>query len=323
MSIAPPAAARSTAPGPRRLVHPTHRWWRDAAGAIAWASLGIVTALWLSGGGLTDLLGGPAAAVTSIGRITGLVASDLLLLQVLLMARLPFVERSYGQDELARRHRLVGFWSFTLMAVHIAFITYGYALAAGRNPLAELWNLVWTYPGMLLATAGTAALTMVVVTSIRAARGRLRYESWHLLHLYAYLGVGLALPHQLWTGADFLSSPAATVFWWAPTSRPRHRSSSTGSGCRHTALAGTVPSSVASRRRHRAWCRCTSAVATLTGCRCGRGSSSSGGSSTGPAGRAGTPTPCRPPRTASCASPSRTSVPAAPGRLRCGRARGC
>jgi ferredoxin-NADP reductase len=67
---------------------------------------------------------------------------------------------------------------------------------------------------MLLAVAGTACLVMVVVTSVRAARRRLRYESWHLLHLYAYLGVGLALPHQLWTGQDFLASPARTAFWW-------------------------------------------------------------------------------------------------------------
>ena len=43
---------------------------------------------------------------------------------------------------------------------------------------------------------------MVVVTSVQAARQQLRYESWHLLHLYAYLGVGLALPHQLWTGQE-------------------------------------------------------------------------------------------------------------------------
>jgi len=34
------------------------------------------------------------------------------------------------------------------------------------------------------------------------------------LHLYAYLGVGLALPHQLWTGADFMSSPLARAYWW-------------------------------------------------------------------------------------------------------------
>ena len=74
---------------------------------------------------------------------------------------------------------------------------------------------------MLLAVAGTACLVMVVVTSVRAARRRLRYESWHLLHLYAYLGVGLALPHQLWTGQEFLASTARTVFWWSALDRRR------------------------------------------------------------------------------------------------------
>ncbi|MGW6200050.1 oxidoreductase, partial [Kribbella sp. NPDC055110] len=53
-----------------------------------------------------------------------------------------------------------------------------------------------------------------MLTSIRAARRRIRYESWHLLHLYAYLGVGIALPHQLWTGQEFLASTGRIVFWW-------------------------------------------------------------------------------------------------------------
>jgi len=35
------------------------------------------------------------------------------------------------------------------------------------------------------------------------------------MHLYAYLGVGLAIPHQLWTGTDFTSSTGRQVFWWA------------------------------------------------------------------------------------------------------------
>ncbi|MDT7570791.1 MAG: hypothetical protein QOE05_965, partial [Actinomycetota bacterium] len=152
--------------------------------------------------------------LTSVGRISGLLSAYLLLVQVLLIARVPVIERSYGQDELARRHRVVGFTSFNLLLTHIGFVTIGYAVNDGRNPIAEAWHLVWTYPGMLLATAGSAALVMVVITSIRAARSRLRYESWHLLHLYAYVGVGLALPHQLWTGTDFLSSPGGTAFWW-------------------------------------------------------------------------------------------------------------
>lgn len=206
---------------PRRLhdAPPVHRhpsiseWARDVVGVLTWASVLVVVALWVAGGGVRDLTS-PAAGVTSIGRLTGLVASNLLLIQVLLMARIPPLERTYGQDELARRHRLVGLASFWLMAGHIVLITVGYAFEAGLNPLAQLWELVVDYPGMLLATAGTVSLILVVVTSIRRARNRLRYESWHLLHLYAYLGVGLALPHQLWTGQEFMSNPVATLYWW-------------------------------------------------------------------------------------------------------------
>jgi len=174
----------------------------------------VVVALWVFGGGVQGLAG-VGTGLTSLGRLTGLVASDLLLIQVLLMARIPLVERTYGQDELARRHRLVGFWSFNLMVVHIVAISLGYAATSPKGLWGTVVDLVVNYPGMLLAVAGTGALGMVTVTSIRAARARLRYESWHLLHLYAYLGVGLALPHQLWTGKDFLTSPVATVYWWA------------------------------------------------------------------------------------------------------------
>ncbi|MEU4237343.1 ferric reductase-like transmembrane domain-containing protein [Actinoplanes sp. NPDC026619] len=185
------------------------RWWSDLAGVAAGTSLLVVTTLWVGAGGIQN-----ADRITSIGRLTGLWAADLLLLQVLLMARIPIAERAFGQDRLARWHRWAGFSSFWLMVAHIVLITLGYAGADHADVLAELWDLTWDYPGMLLAVAGTLALIMVVVTSVRAARRRLRYESWHLMHLYAYLGVGLALPHQLWTGADFLASPGATAYWW-------------------------------------------------------------------------------------------------------------
>jgi hypothetical protein len=63
--------------------------------------------------------------------------------------------------------RWAGFTSFWLMIAHVVLITLGYAGAAHANAFAELWDMIWTYPGMLLATAGTLALIMVVVTSIR------------------------------------------------------------------------------------------------------------------------------------------------------------
>lgn len=186
---------------------------RVGAGLTLWAGLLLVTYWWVRDGG-PGALSGLAGWMTGIGQLSGLIGSVLLLAQVLLMARIPVLERAYGQDRLAALHRIVGFTSFNLVLVHVLTITWGYAGGSLGDVPRMLWDLTWDYPGMLLAVAGTFGLVMVVVTSVKAARGRLRYESWHLMHLYAYLGVGLALPHQLWTGQQFTSSTARTVFWW-------------------------------------------------------------------------------------------------------------
>lgn len=199
----------------RRLAAPRRAaWWAGAVWAVATALLLVVLRLWVAHGGVTDLGGGAAAALGSIGRLAGLVASYLMLAQVLGMARIPWVERSFGQDAVTRWHRWTGFASFHLLLVHIVAILWSYTLLGRVSWLRETWDVVTTLPGMLLATVGFGLLVAVVVSSMRVARRRLRYEGWHLLHLYAYLGVGFALPHQLWTGTDLGGSPAATVFWW-------------------------------------------------------------------------------------------------------------
>ncbi|NUO91705.1 MAG: ferredoxin reductase family protein [Dermatophilaceae bacterium] len=213
-SLALPEPREHSAPrSSHRALTPTPRWWRDVSAVFAWGATLFVVALWVAGGGLTAFAS-LGETLTNLGRLSGLVASVLMLLQVLLMARIPFVEQAWGQDELARVHRLVGFTSFNLMLAHIVLTIVGYSAGTDLGVVGTCVDEVLHSPGMLLALAGTIALVLVVVTSVKRARARLRYESWHLLHLYAYLGAGLALPHQLWTGQDFTSSPAATVFWW-------------------------------------------------------------------------------------------------------------
>ncbi len=202
----PEVMVRRSAPG---------QWGAGAAGVVAIGSVVVVAALWLHNGGLQATAVGGDRALSALGRLTGLLAADLLLLQVFSMARVPPVERGFGQDRLARWHRYAGMSSFWLLLAHIGLITIGYAGIAGTPLLTQAWQLTTDYPGMLLAVAGTALLVGVVAASIRAARRRMRYESWHLLHLYAYLGVGLALPHQLWTGTDFVGSAVARAYWWS------------------------------------------------------------------------------------------------------------
>jgi predicted ferric reductase len=206
------SAPAALAAGPSRAA--VDRGVRLGAVAALWLALLLVTYWWVADGGLRAPVAG-GGVVLAAGQLTGLVASALLLAQVLLMARVPVLERAFGQDELARIHRLVGFTGFNLMLAHVVTVTIGYAAGDVLASPSELWTLTVDYPGMLLAAAGTVCLVMVVVTSVRAARRRLRYESWHLLHLYAYLGVGLALPHQLWTGQQFVGSTGRTVFWWS------------------------------------------------------------------------------------------------------------
>ncbi|MET7402821.1 ferric reductase-like transmembrane domain-containing protein [Dactylosporangium sp. NPDC005572] len=131
----------------------------------------------------------------------------------MLMARIPWVERAYGQANLARWHRWTGFASFHLLLAHVALANVGAARRAGTDPARHLWTLLATCPSAVLALVALVALVLVVLTSLRAVRRQLRYESWDLLHLYAYLGVALALPHERLPGSDF-RAPVARAYCW-------------------------------------------------------------------------------------------------------------
>jgi predicted ferric reductase len=68
---------------------------------------------------------------------------------------------------------------------------------------------------MVAATAGTALLITVVVTSLVIVRRRLRYETWYLVHLMAYAGILLGWFHQIPTGNELSANPTAAGYWTA------------------------------------------------------------------------------------------------------------
>ncbi|MEO3858172.1 ferredoxin reductase family protein [Acrocarpospora sp. B8E8] len=128
---------------------------------------------------------------------------------------MPWVEQSWGHDLLAHRHRLLGYWSFWLMMAHVVLFAVSRAGDdRGEGPLRALYRLFVGASWMLLTSLGTFMIIVVVVTSIRVVRKRIRYESWHLIHLYAYLGMALAFPHQIFDGTHF-HDLWTQAFWWA------------------------------------------------------------------------------------------------------------
>lgn len=182
-------------------------------GAVGVASV-LVTA-WIglrSTDALVRLVTHPLSLDQTQALLTGLLSADLMLLQVVCLARLPWLERAWGRDVLVRRHRVLGQWSFWLLVVHVALFALQRSTREG-NVGGALWALFVTDRHMLLATIATVLVVLVVVSSIAGARRRLRYETWHLLHLWAYVGMGLALPHML-VSADFVGT-WTTAYWWA------------------------------------------------------------------------------------------------------------
>ena len=185
--------------------------WSVAAGSVA--TMAVTT--WI-GFRSWDALWGAVIHPLDLERpqalVTGLWASNLMILQVLFMARLPWLERAWGREVLTRWHRQLGYWSFWLMLLHVLLFAVQRAQVEPGARAAAMGRLFATDPWMLVATLGTALIVLVVVTSIVEARRRMRYETWHLVHLYAYLGMGLALPHQLVSG-DFRVGWIA-AYWW-------------------------------------------------------------------------------------------------------------
>jgi predicted ferric reductase len=160
-------------------------------------------------------LSAPGGMAVFLGQEAALVGSYLILLMVLLMGRIPAVERAVGQDRLARWHRRIGGWPIGLIAAHAVLITIGYAEQARTGNLHELGLLVGSYPDVLMATAAFGLMVLAGVTSMRRARARIRYETWWTVHLYLYLALALSFSHQLANGQSFVGHPLARAAWAA------------------------------------------------------------------------------------------------------------
>ena len=189
--------------------------WRIAGGLLALLALanaGIIVALWWSAAGAGDREG-LAGVLAEVARISGLLGAYLVLIELLLLARLPVLDRLVGFDRLTVWHRRNGIACLVLLLGHATLIVAAYALADGRSLLDQTGRLIEQYPGVITAIAGLVVLAGVVVSSLVIVRRRLRYETWYFVHLYAYLAVALAFSHQLATGTAFVGEPLARAYW--------------------------------------------------------------------------------------------------------------
>ena len=145
-------------------------------------------------------------------QLTGLLGGYLLLVEVALMARLPWLERRIG-SWLASLHRYLGGYLLLMLTMHVTLVLLGYSLSL-RAPINTVFiGIMRTYPDVLLATIGYLLLLGLGVSSARKIRRKLGYERWHLLHLVAYPAGVLAFGHEISMGAQFTRNVYARDGW--------------------------------------------------------------------------------------------------------------
>jgi ferredoxin-NADP reductase/DMSO/TMAO reductase YedYZ heme-binding membrane subunit len=205
---------RATPAPPRRRPARRRPVVVDVLAAAAGIGLGITIGLEVTAESAGSL-SAPGGIAIALGRLAGLLAAYAMVIVVLLVARVPPLERAIGQDRLVTWHRKLGPWPLYGLLAHAVLITVGYAGQASTGVLHQFGQLLWTYPGILAATAGSLFLLAAGITSYRLARRRMAYETWWSVHLYTYLALFLSFSHQIDTGASFVGHPVARAWWTA------------------------------------------------------------------------------------------------------------
>jgi predicted ferric reductase len=156
-------------------------------------------------------VGGPLDPVALVAHVSGMLAGYGVLVMLVVMSRWPLLERGIGADVLARWHAAGGRVILSLVLVHALFAVLAWSRLTRQNPVSALAQVL-TWPGLVTATIGTALLCAVAVASVRAARRKLRWETWYGLHLSMYVAVALSFSHQL-AGPDLAGRVWVQIAW--------------------------------------------------------------------------------------------------------------
>ena len=183
----------------------------DGLSVLAGAGFGAIVAQWVVT--MPSMTGGVPNILLASAQFAGLVGAYLALVGLFMAARVPVLESTIGLDRLIAVHARLGRWTLLLMVVHGMTVTLAYAALARTGPLAQFWSLVTEYGWVLPAAAGLGIMLIAGVGSWWRVRRRMEYETWWTLHLTMYLGLALAIPHQLVNGAAFVGHPLATALW--------------------------------------------------------------------------------------------------------------
>lgn len=147
------------------------------------------------------------------GRITGLIAGYVLLVEVGLRSRIGLLERWVGAELIVTWHREFGFVLLVSVLAHVGLILSGYAVLDGSPLWGELNLMLADYEDMTSALVAVGILIGVALLALRAIRAVLPYELWKFLHLASYLVLLLGYGHQFANGQQLFRPGVSRDYW--------------------------------------------------------------------------------------------------------------
>lgn len=174
-------------------------------------NFGAICVLWYLGSSsllAQDELGGKLIA---LGRLSGLFLEFFILLQLVLISRIGFIEQQFGHDKLNRVHRLGGYLVVWFLILHPALLIFGYGALSGATFFQQLWIFLNHWEDVAKAAIALVLILTAAGASAAIIKKRLRYETWHGVHLLMYLAVALAFGHQINTADVSIGWP---LYYW-------------------------------------------------------------------------------------------------------------
>lgn len=153
------------------------------------------------------------SVLIAFGRVTGLMAQYLLLMEVVLIGRIHVLEEAFGFPVLNRLHQTVGKWLLAFIVVHPLLLASGYAARTSRGVWGQLLDFVQNWEHVFGAVIGLSVIVIAGLLSFRFIKKHLRFETWYGTHLLMYVGIALIFRHQL-EGGD-MAHPSFLQFWLA------------------------------------------------------------------------------------------------------------
>jgi predicted ferric reductase len=182
--------------------------WRG----LFWINWIIILSFWfLSAQGL--LLQGFSETLIALGRLAGLLATYMILVQFFLVGRNPLLEGLFGLDTLTRIHHQYGKISVTLLVLHFVFLIYGYSGLTGNSTQTQFLGFVRDANNILPAVVGLFIFVLVAGLSMYIVRSKLKYEVWYTIHLLVYIAIFLSILHQFSLGGTLNSHSIFYLYW--------------------------------------------------------------------------------------------------------------